>query len=357
MGAMDSVVRKQDAATSIAGNAPYSGPIGPEAYNLHMRMPGLTNNMALDIFIFIVFTAVIFMIYFILASHNMVNYLREISTGIDRIKDGDFDTNIRLKSEDELSMMAHSINDMRTTIKKLMEKERMAEKTKNDLITNVAHDLRTPLTSILGYLDLIKQEQDLDDITRMKYIKIAYDKAKHLQALIESLFDYTRYEKDKVLAKKSPMDINRFMEQLVEEFYPSFQEYKLEYKCYIEPNELILDGDGELLARAFSNLLSNAIKYGADGKLIEIRTKRFEKYALIEIVNFGRIIPEKDLGKIFDKFYRVENSRSLDTGGTGLGLAIAKNIISMHDGSITASSDKNGTIFAVEIPLNKESED
>lgn len=323
----------------------------PFAHNINMNMPGLTDNLLLDMFILCVFSALVFILIFIMASHNMVNYLREISDGIDRIKEGDFDTNIRIMNEDELSVMAYSLNDMRMQIKNLMEKERVAEKTKNDLITNVAHDLRTPLTSIIGYLDLIRSEKGIDIPIQMKYVNIAYDKSKHLQGLIEDLFDYTRYAKDKLDADKCLLDINRFMEQLVEEFYPSFEEHSLECQCNILKDEIMIDADGDLLARAISNLLSNAIKYGSDGKLIIIETKVRELEVSIAITNFGRIIPKYDLDKIFDKFYRVEGSRSLDTGGTGLGLAIAKNIIQMHDGHIGAVSNEKGTVFEVILPL------
>ena len=281
----------------------------------------------------------------------MVHYLREIQAGIERIKEGDFDTNIRVVNEDELSKMANSINEMRYTIKELMEKERVVEKTKNDLITNVAHDLRTPLTSIIGYLELLQNEESFEMETRKKYLNIVYEKAKRLQNLVVDLFDYTRYAKDGVTIRKRNLEWNRFVEQVLEEFYPNFQSANLEYEAILWNQEIYLMADGELLARAFGNLIANAIQYGVDGKLVIVKTARIGNEAILSITNFGQVIPKQELSKIFEKFYRVEASRSMATGGTGLGLAITKNIISLHQGTISVSSNENGTTFKMSLPI------
>ena len=251
-------------------------------------------------------------------------------------------------------MMADSINEMRITIKDLMEKERMAEKTKNDLITNVAHDLRTPLTSIIGYLELLRKNEELESDTRKRYIQIVYDKSKRLQNLVVDLFDYTRYVKTGVQANKNKLELNHFIEQLVEEFYPNFQDNHLECDMKIWENNIYLLADGELLSRAFGNLLANAIQYGSDGKLVIVKTEVVGEKAKVSIVNFGQIIPKNELNKIFEKFYRVEASRSMSTGGTGLGLAITKNIIVLHQGKIRVQSDENGTVFEVYLPIKTE---
>lgn len=328
-------------------------PMGNQEF-LFQNGIGLTGNLIFDIIIIIGFSTILFIVYFILVSHNMVSYLREIHRGIERIKDGDFDTNIRVIHEDELSIMAQSINEMRYTIKELIEKERRIEKAKNDLITNVAHDLRTPLTSIIGYLELLRKEEEIPEDTRRKYLRVVYDKAKRLQNLVVDLFDYTRYVKDGVTLQKDTLELNRFLEQLIDEFYPNFQDAKLECNIHLVKEDILLWADGELLARAFGNLISNAIKYGADGKLVIIETKVVEQWAVVSITNFGQIIPKQDLNKIFKKFYRVESSRSISTGGTGLGLAITKNIISLHHGKITVKSDENGTVFEVSMPMERK---
>ena len=315
-----------------------------------------TGRFALDISLIFIFALILFSIFFLMISYDTIQYVKEIIIGIERMKNGDMETGIRVAGEDELAVIANSINEMRTQIASENETKRLAEQTKDELITNVAHDLRTPLTSIIGYLDLVKREDFLTPAQQKKYIGIVYDKAKSLETLIKDLFDYTRYDKDKMKIHRNYLNLNQFMEQLIDEFYPSFSEKGLICKKEISKEEICIFGDGELLARAIGNLISNAIKYGADGKLVEIYTETRNDQAVVRIVNYGRIIPKEDIDKIFDKFYRVESSRSLKTGGTGLGLAIAKNIVGLHDGTISAQSDTDGTIFQIVLPLAKEKE-
>ncbi len=315
-------------------------------FQLHWMNMGI-NNMA----ILLIFSILIFTAFFLLVSYDTILYLKEIIIGIERMKNGDMTVELQVEGEDELAIIANSINEMRLRIAGETMTKRIAEQTKDDLITNVAHDLRTPLTSIIGYLDLVKREDILTPEQKNKYIGIVYDKAKSLENLIEDLFDYTRYEKDKFKIECSEFDLNQFMIQIVDEFYPSLTEKQLVCVQDFCPQELMVCCDGELLARAIGNLINNAIKYGADGKQIEVYTKKKDNMASIQIVNYGRIIPKEDLENVFEKFFRVEGSRSLKTGGTGLGLAIAKNIIELHKGRIHADSGPGGTVFYVDLPL------
>ncbi len=314
--------------------------------------PFLTKYVALDVIVFIVFTLVIYMTFYMVFSHNIIEYFKDINRGVERIREGDLDTNIPVKGYDEISDLAYSINNMRVELKQSIAKERELEKTKNELITNVAHDLRTPLTSMTGYLELIKGNRDIDDETREKYINIAYDKSKRLERLVTDLFDYTRFEKNKLQLSLVKLNITKFVEQLAEEFYPSIEEKRLELITSFPKTNLYRRGDGELLARALGNLLSNAIKYGAYGKQIrmELLEDREHNHVIFRVTNYGRLIPQKDIGKIFEQFYRVDASRT--STGTGLGLAIAKNIIEMHKGRIEAKSDEEGTVFEVFFNMN-----
>ena len=310
----------------------------------------LSQSTALDVFVIMIFTVLLLLMYFILISHSFVTYVREIISGIERMKNGDFTEEIPVRGEDEFSEIADSINEMSRNLSQNMESQKVAERTKDELITNVAHDLRTPLTSILGYLDLLTQGDFLTDDQRQKYLSIVSNKARQLETLVKDLFDYTRYDKDKVKIKEEILDLNLFMPQIVDEFYPSFVDNQLECRTDFYDGALNIEGNGELLARAIGNLMSNAIKYGAEGKLVEVKTGRMDKMAFVAVINYGKIIPEEDLDKIFDKFYRVESSRFLKTGGTVLGLAIAKNIVTLHDGKIWATSDESGTRFQIELP-------
>lgn len=311
----------------------------------------MSQSVALDVWVIAIFTMLLLVIYFILISNKFVSYVREIISGVERMKSGDLMEEIPVQGEDEFSEIAVSINEMRQNLYETMEAQKTVEKTKDELITNVAHDLRTPLTSILGYLDLLTQGDFLTEEQKQKYLGIVSSKAKQLETLVKDLFDYTRYDKNKVKIKKEILDLNLFVPQLVDEFYPSFMDHQLECRTDFYEGALNIEGNGELLARAIGNLISNAIKYGADGKLVEVHTGLKDKMAFVAIVNYGKIIPAKDLDKIFDKFYRVENSRSLKTGGTGLGLAIAKNIVNLHEGAIWATSDESGTRFQIELPV------
>ncbi len=314
------------------------------------RLFSITHSGSLDILILIIFSMLLSVMYFILISHNFVTYVREIISGVEKMKSGNLTEEIPVRGEDEFSEIAGSINEMRENLYQTLETQKSLEKTKDELITNVAHDLRTPLTSILGYLDLLEEGEFLSEEQKKKYLGIVSAKARQLETLISALFDYTRYDKDKVKLRKEILDLNLFVPQLVDEFYPSLMEQKLNCITDYCEGALNIEANGDLLARAIGNLMSNAIKYGADGKVIEISTGRKDQYAYVSIVNYGKIIPEEQLDKIFDKFYRVENSRSLQTGGTGLGLAIAKNIVSLHNGNIWAASDENGTRFQIELP-------
>lgn len=292
---------------------------------------------------------ILFILYFLLLTKRFSNYLYEIKDGIQTIASGDFTTRIRVKNEDEFAVIASSINKMANDINEMMTNERKDEQVKHELITSVAHDLRTPLTSIIGYLELANRP-GIDEENRKKYLGIAYSKSKRLERLIEDLFSFTKFSSGEVQVEKHKLNLVKLVEQMVEEFYPSFEDANLKHSFHTNTNEGYVNGDGNLLARAIGNLISNAVKYGKDGKLVRIKVEEQGQNMVVAIQNYGTIIPEKELPYIFDKFFRVEASRSADTGGSGLGLAICKKIILLHDGTITVKSDYNGTVFEVTLP-------
>ena len=301
------------------------------------------------ILILLVFGIGIFALSFWILQRKSFEYIDDILLAIKKISAGDLNTNIDVKGDNEFSEIAASINKMAEEIRVLMESERHNEKSKNEMITNIAHDLRTPLTSILGYLDLINK-RDLSEETKKEYLKIVYEKSKKLQDLIESLFSFTKTNSSKLVLKIEKIDIIKLLCQLMEEFYPNFENNGI--TCSVNTNEdsCVIDGDGTLLARLFDNLINNAIKYGADGKRIDIKISVEKKIVKIAVINYGKVIPANELPLIFGKFYRVDQARNSNTGGTGLGLAIAKNITELHHGIIDVSSDLSGTIFSVTLP-------
>lgn len=303
----------------------------------------------MQIFIMVIIGIIVFFVTFLFLMENVVKYLREITIGISKIAEGNLNEKIVVKGADELSYIAKSLNDMTDRIDILMTKEREAERTKNELITNVAHDLRTPLTSIIGYMELLSLDNKIDLETRQKYLEVAFTKTKRLEKLIEDLFSFTKLSHGKIAMKLDSVDIVMLVNQLLEDFYPTLVERNLEYEISSTEPIILIKADGNLLARLFENLLSNAIKYGAHGKVIRVNIRRELGYVVVVITNYGYVIPEKELGNIFNKFYRVEQSRSENTGGTGLGLAIVKNIVEMHQGSIEVRSTLNGTDFDVRL--------
>lgn len=319
-----------------------------------LNKPFLSERMYVDVFFLFFFVIIFFALYYLVISRKMVNGIRVISQSVEHMKEGNFEIELGLSGKDEVTALGYSVSEMSSEIKKMMISQKRLEKEKDDLITSVAHDLRTPLTSILGYLDLILYNQDISEEEKRKYLTIVNKKSLQLKKLIEELFDYTKYSKNQLIPKKVTLDITKFMEQIVEEFYPSFYENHIEVCTYFPKKSVFIDADGDLLARAIGNILNNAVKYGADGKQIIITMKEVASKVKISIVNFGQIIPKEDINKIFDRFFRVEQSRSEKTGGTGLGLAIAKSIFELHDATIDVTSGEEGTEFLISFYKREE---
>lgn len=287
-----------------------------------------------------------FIMYFLLLTGKYSNYLNEITHGIRGLAEGRLDVRIPSRYSNELTEIAANFNDMAGRLEHILAQERGNEKARNDLVTSIAHDLRTPLTSVIGYLELVS-ENELAPETRNHYVEVAYRKAKRLQRLTDDLFSYIKFGSEDVTLDLMQLDVIKVIEQLLEEFYPNIQESQLELIVEKKAVKAIVNADGMLLARAFSNLLGNAIKYGRNGKVLKVVTEFEGDDVKIRIINYGEVIPEKDIANIFERFYRVDASRTEEQGGTGLGLAIAKNIIERHQGTITASSSLAGTEFTV----------
>ena len=311
----------------------------------------LSMNAAV-VLVYVVSGILLFSVTFLLLQEPSIRYISHISDAIQNISEGDLNTTIDVIGDDEFSSMAANLNKMAEDIRQLMEKERESERTKNELITNVAHDLRTPLTSIIGYLELLAGNTRIDPEMQHKYIEIAYGKSKRLEKLIEDLFGFTKLNYGKMSMHVAQLDLVKLLGQLLEETYPNFAEKNLSYDLQSNVPAKMISADGNLLARLFDNLIGNAIKYGADGKRVLVQIFAGEEVVTVSVTNYGYVIPPDELPLIFNKFYRVERSRSSSTGGTGLGLAIAKEIVDMHGGTIGVTSDLNGTVFTVKLQVH-----
>lgn len=278
--------------------------------------------------------------------------LRHVIEELHYIADGHFDHRIPFVVKTDLQKVIDSINALVDSTVASMEEERQIEQSKDDLITNVSHDIRTPLTSIIGYLGLLKSSELNED--QAKYIKIAYDKALQMKALAEDLFEYTTLRSSTnnklVLA---PLHVNSMLEQVAAGFELEAEKKNITFNVVTRPRDLVIDADAKMIVRMLNNLISNALKYGHGATEINlIANKVNNKFVELRVENNGEQIPKKSLQKIFDRFYRVESSRNLKTGGTGLGLAITKSIVDLHGGTIKCQSTSELTSFIIQLPLN-----
>ena len=312
----------------------------------------------ISVLLFVLLGILIFSLIFLLLQRKMARDIETIAHAVKQISEGDLSTRLELEGEGELTDIAENLNRMEEDIQELIDKERTSEQSKTDLITNVAHDLRTPLTSILGYLELLRKNQKLSPEMQQKYLDIAYNKSVRLQKLIEELFGFTKLSYGKINMNVTKVDIVELLAQLLEESYPNFQKNGLSYDFVSNRKSQIIEADGDLLARLFDNLIGNAIKYGKEGKRIRVSLRADREIVTIKIVNYGYVIPENELPLIFDRFYRTDHSRTNASGpgGTGLGLAIVKNIADMHHGTVSVSSDLSGTVFTVRLKIHFDGE-
>lgn len=290
-----------------------------------------------------------------------IEYIRKLRRSIQQVTSGNYGVQCEVEYDDELGSLAANINVLSKTLlakekesEKLKEKERAAldiernaERQKNELITNVAHDLRTPLTTIVGYLELIKDDSALSKEDVHKYSGIAYEKSIRLQEMMDDLFEFTKLDNADIKLNKSMINLSGLIMQMTDEFYPSFKDCNITPIVDLPEENIYVQGDGQLLARVFDNLISNALKYGYHNTDLKIEVSGDEKYAIVKVINHGDTIASEDIPLLFNKFYRTDSSRNSKTGGTGLGLAITKNIVDLHHGNISVTSDDQITTFIV----------
>lgn len=277
--------------------------------------------------------------------------LRHIISELHYIANGHLNHRIPFKLKGNTQSVVESINALVDSVIQSMDEERAIESSKDELITNVSHDLRTPLTSILGYLGLIRDKQYHSQEDLLKYADIAYLKAKQMKSLVDNLFEYTKVKQTGTPLSISKIDLNQMMEQLVASFELEADKSGLAISAQETDQPMYIEADAEKLGRVFNNLISNAIKYGKGGHHIYLSCATGQPgEVVIHVANDGPEIPKKSLNQIFERFYRVESSRNKDTGGSGLGLAIAQSIIDLHGGYINVGSDQGLTTFAIHLP-------
>lgn len=290
-------------------------------------------------------------VFFLLFTQKSLAYFDEIMTGLQEIAQGELDTHIPERTSDELGKLADNINVMTSNLQKSIAEEHNSEKIKNELINNVSHDLRTPLTSVLGYLELIINNHYNDEVYLQHYADIAFTKCQNLKLMVDDLFEYSKLSSKELSTPKTRIFLGELLEQVMMGFIPVLKASGMEYRSAFTNDKIAVMGEPILLARLFDNLISNAVKYSNNSKYIDIELLKEDNYAVVRIMNYGETIPEDDLPHVFERFYRVEKSRSRQSGGTGLGLAIVKSIADIHNGKVTVSSNNNKTTFEIRLEV------
>lgn len=297
----------------------------------------------------VLFTIGIFILLFYWLTKRKMGYIEDLAKGLQEISKGNLDYRIKQNSEDELGSLAGNINRMAQDLQQTLEEERRAERTKNELITNVSHDLRTPLTLIMGYLRLLKDKNYENEQQAETYLNIAYGKSEKLKSLIDDLFEYTKLSNQGIRLHQERVCLNELLDQLMEELVTMTEEYEQEFIRELPPERIMLSLDAHKMIRVFENLLTNAIKYSHRPGQIKVVMIREPETVTVTVINYGNPIPPEDLPRLFDRFYRADPARTSSSGGSGLGLAIAKSIIESHGGEIWAESDGEEIRFCVRL--------
>ncbi len=330
----------------------------PEEYRVYQPM----YNIFLKSFLvrpewmkFPIWFAFLYSIVFILLCNRYISHFVKIYRSVIEIAQNNVQANIPIMHRNELNDLAIYMNQIITRSREAIEEQQVAEESKNELITNVSHDLRTPLTSILGYLNLIERDQYKDEVELRYYTNVALKKTEHLNNLVNSLFEYVRTKNPKMHLNIHTLNMNELLRQIHSQFRIQSTQKDLELRFSLPDEPVYIEADGFQLSRVFENILSNAIQYGEKGKGIDFTLQKTEATAVMEVINYGESISEQDISYVFDRFYRIEKSRSKETGGAGLGLAIAKNIVELHHGNISVHSDEYQTAFSVHLPMKSSS--
>lgn len=321
--------------------------IFPHLYDLLDNIYELVFERAYFIFIIFGITLIIVLSLLYKLLNKIFSYVFAVSESADKL----FDKNVEyINLPPEMVEVEKKLNHFKTEAIKNERLARENEQKKDELIVYLAHDIKTPLTSMIGYLSLLSGIKDMPQEQRNRYIDIALDKSYRLEDLINELFDVARFNSEKIVLEKEEINLNLMLEQIADDFYPTLKEMNKKIN-FTSDEKTILYADPDKLSRVFNNLIKNAVNYSKENTDIDISILNKENQATVKITNKGKQIPKEKLDKIFEKFYRLDSSRTSKTGGSGLGLAIAKEIVELHGGRIYAESDMKETTFSVILPI------
>lgn len=304
--------------------------------------------------LFFLIVAVIFVVFLVLISMYVYGRIKEaktISSLNDMIQNyRKHDLEMEIAFPKNCREIGAQMLQMKTDMQRQEQILKEESQRKSDLITYLAHDLKTPLTSVMGYLSLLDEAPDMPEAQKEKYIHIALTKAEHLENLIAQFFEITQFNLHHMVLEKEHLDLAYMLMQMAEEFYPILSAHGNTVDLQVDET-LAVYGDGDKLARVFNNILKNAVAYSYESSVIVIRGYFEQGMAVISFENHGKTIPKQKLDLIFEKFFRLDEARRSNTGGAGLGLAIAREIVELHKGSISAQSQEEKTTFQVRLPV------
>lgn len=299
------------------------------------------------IYLFILFWGIGFLLITLYYWRRTIDYATRIIESIERLYDSDTEL---VKLPNELKDVEDRLNSIKYKGLRDQQLAKEAEQRKNDLVVYLAHDLKTPLTSVIGYLTLLRDEQKISEELREKYLSISVDKAERLETLINEFFEITRFNLKELVLEATKVNLTRMLEQITDEFKPMMLPKNLTCTVTAE-DDIILRCDVKKLERVFDNLIRNSINYSYENSEICVAATRNAQGVTLTFRNHGDTIPAHKLNHIFEQFYRLDTARTTQSGGAGLGLAIAKEIIELHQGTITASSENDVIEFVIQLPV------
>ena len=309
----------------------------------------ITYTTELVYIISITIAFVLFVILIFLGVRKKIIYIQYICGALDKLSKGDLKYEVEIKGEDELAQVAKEINIMEKALLEKIEGERNIEKQKSELITNISHDLKTPLTIILGYLDILRIKQYKSDEERDKYIDITYEKATSLNKMVIKLFELVKLSDKENTLNKREVNINKLLKQVALDYAPLAEEKGITIDSICSKENINLNVDLDKICRVFNNLMDNAIKYSPKNGIVNIILEKDEIGARIIFKNKCTNLKEMDVRQLFNRFYRGDKARNSSIEGSGIGLSIVRNIVELHDSNIWAEIKDGDILFILRL--------
>lgn len=295
------------------------------------------------------------LVTFFILLHVVLNWFTRYFALINRGIGDLLEEESEIRLPPEMAATERKLNAVKGELKRRAREAKMAEQRKNDLVMYLAHDIRTPLTSVIGYLSFLSEAPDMPVEQRAKYVNITLDKAYRLEKMVDEFFEIARYNLQELRLQKEPIDLYYMLVQIIDELTPVLAAHGNHVALQADEN-LTAYGDPDRLARVFNNVLKNAAAYSFANTQIDLCAKSEDGFVTVTCKNQGKTIPPEKLSAIFERFYRLDESRASNTGGAGLGLAIAQEIVALHGGTIAAASENNTVTFTIVLPLEDKTQ-